>query len=127
MLSEKLGLGLQPVDAVAVGDACTYILEQTAYYSFNLQVLAEHLRKLGFEEEKIVSIAAAWKAGGAAVLEKLRSSTLAPLALQSVDWRLHLQLAQASLSRLNVPTAMFRFAFADDTDPSKAYTRFFVW
>ncbi|KAH3760036.1 COMM domain containing 10 [Pelomyxa schiedti] len=117
-LAERAQLGIAAADGTAAAEACTYIVEQAAYYTFSLQVLTDHLRRIGLQEDKVVGIVTAWKQGSAVVLERLRSGTLAPLALQSVDWRLHLQLANQGASRVNAPTALFKFTLADDTDPA---------
>eukprot|EP01105_Mastigella_eilhardi_P000009 TRINITY_DN10010_c0_g1_i1.p1 TRINITY_DN10010_c0_g1~~TRINITY_DN10010_c0_g1_i1.p1 ORF type:complete len:193 (-),score=82.08 TRINITY_DN10010_c0_g1_i1:51-629(-) len=98
-----------------VREACTYILEQAAYFSFPPQVLAEQLKQLHMDEDKSTAIASAWKAGAAPVIARLRGSTaVAPHLLQSVDWQLHMQIAQGSLSRVVQPSAIFKFGFSDD-------------
>jgi len=95
-------------------DGCTYILEQTAYHSFSPNDLTNSLKEAGVDTDKAVAFVEVWKQFGPQLLEKLRRSSLAPLTLSEVNWRLHLELAHKEESKINAPTAIFQFVLKDD-------------
>jgi len=95
-------------------DGCTYILEQTAYHSFSPNDLTKSLKEAGVEADKAAAFVEVWKQFGTQLLEKLRRSSLAPLTLSEVNWRLHLELAHKDESKINAPTAIFQFVLKDD-------------
>jgi len=95
-------------------DGCTYILEQTAYHSFSPSDLTKSLNEAGVEADKSAAFVEVWKQFGAQLLEKLRRSSLAPLSLSEVNWRLHLELSHKDESKINAPSAIFQFVLKDD-------------
>jgi len=106
--------GVRSEQADILIDGCTYILEQTAYHSFSPSDLAKSLKEAGIETDKAAAFVEVWKQFGAQLLEKLRRSSLAPLSLSEVNWRLHLELAHKEESKINAPTAIFQFVLKDD-------------
>ena len=59
-------------------------------------------------------IAEAWKSSAADVVINLRQRTLAPKQLDSINWRLNLQMAQATKTKMKVPNAMFELGVQDE-------------
>eukprot|EP00727_Mastigamoeba_balamuthi_P009826 m51a1_g5466 hypothetical protein (200) ;mRNA; f:272121-272951 len=108
-------LGLPAPSAAALVECCTYIVEHAAYYAFAPQALAEALAQAAVAEDRAAAFAAAWRAGAQGVLEHVRSQSFAPLTLDAVHWRLHLQMSQTDSDKVNVPTSIWQFNLADDT------------
>jgi len=106
--------GVRSEQADILIDGCTYILEQTAYHAFSPSDLTKSLSEAGVEADKSTAFVEVWKQFGAQLLDKLRRSSLAPLALSEVNWRLHLELAHKDESKINAPTAIFQFVLKDD-------------
>jgi len=95
-------------------DGCTYILEQTAYHGYSPSALTNNLKEAGVDTDKATAFVEVWKQFGAQLHEKLRRSSLAPLTLSEVNWRLHLELSHKEESKINAPSAIFQFVLKDD-------------
>jgi len=108
---EKLqaALQLEAKDLELVLDTTSFILQQAAYHLAKPSVLGQHLQNIGLEEDKVQVFVQAWTAQGKSVVEKLRSRTFYPKQLEEVKWRLNLQMAQSSRSKMKVPNALFEF------------------
>ncbi|XP_035666460.1 COMM domain-containing protein 10-like [Branchiostoma floridae] len=109
-------LGLQGGDLQLVLETTAFVLEQAAYHSAKPAVLEEQLKNIQLEEDKISVFVKAWSANGKEVILKLRKRTLAPDQLESVNWRLNLQMAQASQTKMKLPNAMFELGVRHDDD-----------
>ncbi|CAH1252530.1 COMMD10 [Branchiostoma lanceolatum] len=109
-------LGLQGADLQLVLETTAFVLEQAAYHSAKPAVLEEQLKNIQLEEDKVSVFVKAWAAGGKEVIMKLRKRTLAPDQLESVNWRLNLQMAQASQTKMKLPNAMFELGVRHDDD-----------
>ena len=118
---EKLqtAFGLSGEDLELVIETSEFFLHQAAYHSAKPQVFSQQLTLLDLEEDKVTACVEAWTSCARTVTEKLRKRTLAPKQLEDVNWRLNLQMAQASRSRMKEPNAMFQFTVNDDANGSK--------
>ena len=56
----------------------------------------------------------AWSSGAKNVVEKLRQRSVCPKQLEAVNWRLHLQMAQKTKSKMKQPAALFELVVNDD-------------
>ncbi|KAL5482030.1 hypothetical protein EMCRGX_G022310 [Ephydatia muelleri] len=123
---EKLlsALQLDPRGLELVLETTTFVLQQTAYHIAKVAVLKEHLQNIGLNEEKITMFVQTWTSQGKAVLERLRSRAFYPYQLEESNWRLSLQMAQASKSRLKVPNALFEFVVNGDEEKDKIHVEF---
>ena len=101
-----------------------FFLHQAAYHSAKPHIFSEQLAGLGIEGDKVTVCVEAWTSCARTVIDKLRKRTLAPKQLQDVNWRLNLQMAQATQSRKKEPNAMFQFTVADD--PTSSTEKFHV-
>lgn len=88
-------------------ETCEFIFHQAAYHSAKPAALAEDLEKLSLEGDKVSAIVDLWSSGGRDVIAKLRQQTIAPQQLESVNWRLHLQMSQATVAKMVQPKAVF--------------------
>jgi hypothetical protein len=123
---EKLpaALKLEPKDVELVLDTSTFILQQTAYHLAKPAVLGQQLQKIGLEEDKIEVFVGAWSTQGKAVVEKLQSRTFYPKQLEEVKWRLNLQLAQSTRTKMKLPNALFELSVTDGEKKDKVRLEF---
>lgn len=123
---EKLpaALKLEPKDVELVLDTATFILQQAAYHLAKPAVLGQQLQKIGLEEDKIQIFVGTWSSQGKAVVEKLQSRTFYPKQLEEVKWRLNLQIAQASRTKMKLPNALFEFSVQDGEEKDKVRVEF---
>ncbi|XP_072037978.1 COMM domain-containing protein 10-like [Amphiura filiformis] len=115
---EKLegALGIEGRDLQLVLETTAFILEQAAYHIAKPTVLSQQLQNIGLAEDKVAVFVKAWTSSGKGVVEKLRQRTLAPNQLEEVNWRLNLQMAQSSKTKMKKPNAMFEFVVNGETD-----------
>lgn len=117
--------GAEQADALV--DGCTFIFEQTAYHAFPPGALGEKLLAAGIDQEHAAAFVESWKLSGQAMLERLRSAPLAPLALDAVNWRLHIKLSHGQEeSKINTPTAIFQFLLLDQEQKEQKEKSFVV-
>jgi hypothetical protein len=123
---EKLpaALKLEPKDVELVLDTSTFIMQQAAYHLAKPAVLSQHLQKIGLEEEKIQVFVGMWTAHGKSVVEKLQSRTFYPKQLDEVKWRLNLQIAQSSRTKMKLPNALFEFGIKDGEEKDRVRVEF---
>ncbi|KAK7481601.1 hypothetical protein BaRGS_00027117 [Batillaria attramentaria] len=91
-----------------------FILQQAAYHAAKPQVLSQQLQQLELDEDKVKPIVEAWSTSGRDTVSKLRQRTIHPKQLEEVNWRLNLQMAQSSMSKMKLPNAMFEFGVKDE-------------
>lgn len=60
-----------------------------------------------------------WTANGKSVAEKLKQRSIAPKQLSDVNWRLNLQVAQSSMTKMKVPNAMFELNLSSGSQCSE--------
>jgi len=78
----------------AVLETLAFILEQAAYHSAKPAVVQQQLESIELSEEKITAIVDLWTEHGATVIANLRKRSVAPKQLDSIKWRLNLQMAE---------------------------------
>ncbi|XP_076443796.1 COMM domain-containing protein 10-like [Babylonia areolata] len=118
---EKLqdALGLTGSDLELIIETLEFILQQAAYHAAKPQHLSQQLQQLDLEGEKIRPIVEAWSSSARETIGKLRQRTVHPKQLEEVNWRLNLQLAQSSRSKMKEPNAMFEFGVRDENSGEK--------
>ncbi|XP_048735076.1 COMM domain-containing protein 10-like isoform X2 [Ostrea edulis] len=123
---EKLqsSLSLSDSDLELVIHTLEFILHQAAYHTAKPGVLGQQLQQLEIEDNKVKVIIDAWKNTAADVISKLRQRTIMPKHLEEVNWRLNLQMAQSSKTKMKLPNAMFELAVRDDDSENKEKIRF---
>eukprot|EP00794_Sanderia_malayensis_P009870 gene9870-10880_t len=88
-------------------DSLSFILEQAAYHNAKPASLQQQLQSIELLEEKISTFLSIWSENGPSVIAKLRKRSLAPKQLDSLNWRLNLQMSQSNRSKMKMPTAFF--------------------
>ncbi|XP_065189259.1 COMM domain-containing protein 10-like [Sycon ciliatum] len=96
-------------DLKLVLETITFFLQQAAYHLCKPSVLSQQLQNVNLSEEKTAVIAKAWQSSAQTVVERLRETSFYPKQLDDVNWRLNLQMSQASKSRMKQPNAIFEF------------------
>eukprot|EP00112_Aurelia_sp_Birch-Aquarium-sp1_P024127 Seg7470.1 transcript_id=Seg7470.1/GoldUCD/mRNA.D3Y31 product="COMM domain-containing protein 10" protein_id=Seg7470.1/GoldUCD/D3Y31 len=91
----------------AVLDTLSFILEQAAYHCAKPAILQQQLEAIELNKEKLTAVVDIWTENGASVITKLRKRSLAPKQLDSVNWRLNLQLAQSNRTKMKKTNAFF--------------------
>ncbi|GAM25663.1 hypothetical protein SAMD00019534_088380 [Acytostelium subglobosum LB1] len=102
-------LELQAYELKQIIEACSFIFEQTAYYSLSSAVMVAQLQKSSLQNDKITAFQHVWSENAESTLLTLRTKSLAPLVLGDVGWRFHLQMSQSSMSKIKHPSAIFEF------------------
>ncbi|XP_064620810.1 COMM domain-containing protein 10-like [Lineus longissimus] len=120
-LQLAFGLGSQELGLVI--ETLEFFLHQAAYHTAKPAVLSQQLKELELSESKIQAIVEAWSTNAKGIIEKLRQRTVAPKQLEDINWRLNLQMAQASKSRLKLPNAQFELGVRDDRSGEKEKIR----
>ncbi|XP_046839024.1 COMM domain-containing protein 10-like [Xenia sp. Carnegie-2017] len=77
-------------------DTSVFILEQAAYHTAKPANLAQQLKNIQLVDDKVEMFVNVWKNHGKNVNEELKQRSIAPKQLESVKWRLNLQMAEAS-------------------------------
>jgi len=108
-------LKLQSSELQTVLDSCSFIYEQAAYYGLAPDILSLHLEKVGIATAKIMAFDKAWREGARELITQLRKKSLVPHQLETVNWRLHIQMGQSTLSRLHEPAAILDFGLSNAT------------
>lgn len=70
-------------------------------------------------DEKVQALVNLWTANGKSVAEKLKQRSIAPKQLSDVNWRLNLQVAQSSMTKMKVPNAMFELNLSSGSQCSE--------
>lgn len=87
-----------------------FVFETTAYHGLEPEELLEHLTALGMEAAQASIWGKAWAAKGDMVVKNLRDRAFFVTEASNVNWRLNLQLAQSSQSKMKTPNAMFEIS-----------------
>ncbi|XP_059159992.1 COMM domain-containing protein 10-like [Physella acuta] len=113
---EKLqgAFGISSKDLDLVLQTLEFILQQAAYHTAKPASLSEQLTQLQLHDDKVGIIVDAWTNGARDLVQKLRERSVHPCQLDTVDWRLNLQLAQASQSKMKLPNALFQLGIKDE-------------
>jgi len=105
-------------------DASSFILEQAAYYGISSEILSIQLEKSGLTTEKISAFVKVWTAGARDLISKLRRKCIAPFQLESISWRLHLQMNHNGNSGLKDPYALFDLNLSSSAESGSSSTSF---
>ncbi|XP_076101490.1 COMM domain-containing protein 10-like [Mytilus galloprovincialis] len=118
---EKLqgSLELAGPDLELVLQSLEFFLQQAAYHTAKPGVFSQQLKQIDVEEEKVQVIVEAWANSAKDVITKLRQRTIVPKQLESVNWRLNLQMAQSNKAKMKMPNAMFEFNVTDENTTEK--------
>lgn len=118
---EKLqaSLGLTGPDLELVIQSLEFFLQQAAYHTAKPGVLTQQLQQIELNEDKVKVVVEAWTNSAKDVITKLRQRTIVPKQLESVNWRLNLQMAQSNKVKMKVPNAMFEFNVTDENTPEQ--------
>jgi len=87
-----------------------FIFETAAYHDLEAEALLEHLTGLGMQAAQGTIWGKAWAAKGGVVVKNLRDRAFFVTEATNVNWRLNLQLAQSSQSKMKTPNAMFEIS-----------------
>jgi len=121
-LKNVLKLNENEVDVLI--EACSFIFEQSAYYNLQPSSLQTHLEKAALKPEQVSAFVSVWENEREALLGQFRGRTsLIGKKLDKVEWELHLQMAQSSVSRLKNPSAVFDFSLknVDSNQPTEKF------
>ncbi|XP_057309409.1 COMM domain-containing protein 10-like [Hydractinia symbiolongicarpus] len=108
----------------SVLDTISYILEQSAYHVAKPNVLSQQLQTLELQEQKIQRFVNIWKEHGQSVIELFRKRSLAPKQLDTVNWQLRLQTAQASQTKVTIPSTIFELGLNRPDNEEKEKLQF---
>ncbi|KAL3867481.1 hypothetical protein ACJMK2_044683 [Sinanodonta woodiana] len=118
---EKLqtALGLSPPDLELLLQTLEFFLQQAAYHTAKPVVLGQQLQQLEIDEDKVKAIVEAWTNGAKDIVQKFRQCRLNHKQLEDINWRLNLQMAQASKTKMKLPNAMFELGVKDENTQEK--------
>lgn len=118
---EKLqtSLGLSGPDLELLIQSLEFFLQQAAYHTAKPGILGQQLQQIEVTDEKAKVIVDEWSNSAKDVITKLRQRTILPKQLDSVNWRLNLQMAQSSKVKMKVPNAMFELGITDENCDEK--------
>ncbi|KAL5005499.1 hypothetical protein ScPMuIL_018955 [Solemya velum] len=122
---EKLqtAFNLSAGDLELVVQTLEFFLQQAAYHLAKPAVFAEQLKQVGVAEEKVSTVVETWQGSARDTIQRLKHRTLAPKQLTDVNWRLNLQMAQASATKQKIPNAMFELGVTDEDNSEKEKIR----
>ncbi|XP_054714281.1 COMM domain-containing protein 10-like [Uloborus diversus] len=102
----------------------TFIFQQAAYHTAKPSVLTQQLQQIDINEEKTSSIVQTWVIHAKSITEKLKKTSLASKQLTDVNWEIHLQLAQSSVSKLKTPVGLIELNLKSDEENEKLAMEF---
>ncbi|KAH9492958.1 COMM domain-containing protein 10 [Bulinus truncatus] len=100
-----------------------FILQQAAYHTAKPATLGEQLKDLQLDDNKVSIIVEAWAEGARDLVQKLRERTVHPQQLEDINWRINLQMAHTSQSKMKLPNALFQLGIRNDTTGLKENIR----
>lgn len=112
-------LELEANDLHVVLETAAFILEQAAYHNAKAQLLTQQLLDIQLADEKVQALVNLWTANGKSVAEKLKQRSISPKQLSEVNWRLNLQMAQSSMTKMKLPNAMFELNLSSGSQCSE--------
>ncbi|KAM9965253.1 hypothetical protein ACTFIW_005065 [Dictyostelium discoideum] len=87
-------------------ECCSFIFEQTAYYSLSPNNLVNQLKKTMLNDDKTSCFQSVWEDNSEPVLNFLRTQSIAPLQLNEIGWRLHYQMSSSTAIKRNASAIM---------------------
>ncbi|OWF53988.1 COMM domain-containing protein 10-like [Mizuhopecten yessoensis] len=127
--SEEEETKLQDALALTAGDlelvlqTLEFFLQQAAYHAAKPAVFTQQLQQLDMDEDKVKTVVEAWTSSGREVVQRLRQRTLNPKQLEDINWRLSLQMAQATQVKMKMPNAMFELAVKNENTDTREKIR----
>lgn len=112
-------LNLSAEDVALLLETLHFILEQAAYHLAKPSVLSQQLLQIGMNEDKALTLIQAWTSSAKGVVQKLAQRTVAPEQLESVNWRLNLEMGHSRKAKLGHPVAVFEFGVRNDATKEK--------
>lgn len=106
-LKEAFELNKEQLDLVI--ETISFVFETAAYHQMSPKNLDKHLALMLLGKEQATEFCKCWAAKGGDLVAFLRDQAFAPRKLSNVNWRLNIQLSQASLAKTRAPNAMFEF------------------
>ncbi|XP_052784943.1 COMM domain-containing protein 10-like [Mya arenaria] len=116
-------LSLEVTDLELLLQTLEFFLQQAAYHAAKPAVLTQQLTQLEMEEDKVTALVEAWTSSGRDVLQKLRQRTLLPHQLDTINWRLNLQMAQSTKTKQKIPNAMLELGVSREERDSNQKIR----
>ncbi|EGC37334.1 hypothetical protein DICPUDRAFT_30479 [Dictyostelium purpureum] len=95
-------------------ECCSFIFEQTAYYSLSPNNLLNQLKKTNLDDDKASSFQSTWEDNSDEVLGYLRTQSISPLQLDEIGWRLHYQMSSSTAIKRQA-SAILSLDFKSDT------------
>ena len=102
----EIALDLETSEVQTVLETVVFMIEQIAYHNIKPDGLEKHLEILSLTEEKKECFVSLWNENGANVIQLLKKINLGPNQLDTVRWRLSLQLARNNYSKLKIPSSI---------------------
>ena len=119
-LEKSLNLSRESIQLVI--DILEFIFLQAAYELVKPAFLQTSMVKIKLNEEKSNSIAEVWKENGKDILEKIRQhKTISNQRLQTIKWRLNLNLATDCKTKQKNPTTLFQFNVGHASSSSQSF------
>lgn len=102
---------LSDTELRSVLEALSYAFEQAAYHTIRPPVLTPLLVETGMDEPHASCVAEVWEDGAAGLVRNLREyTTTGSNTLTGSQYRLHLQMGDSTLTRLQHPCALFELS-----------------
>ena len=102
----EIALDLETAEVQTVLETVVFIIEQIAYHNIKPDGLEKHLEILSLTEEKMECFVSLWNENAVNVIQLLKKINLGPNQLDTVKWRLSLQLARNNHSKLKIPSSI---------------------
>ena len=87
-------------------DTSVFILEQAAYHTAKPAIFTQQLKNIQLSDDKVEMFVNVWTTHGKSITEELKQRSLTPKQLDSVKWKLNLQIAESSKSKVKTPSAV---------------------
>eukprot|EP01132_Coremiostelium_polycephalum_P007815 gene7815-9618_t len=82
-----------------VVECCSYIFEQTAYFTLSSANLVNQLSKTPLFDDKCSAFEKIWEEHSKNTIGNLRTKSISPLVLDDVGWRFHYQLSSSTSTK----------------------------
>ncbi|XP_044517898.1 COMM domain-containing protein 10 isoform X2 [Gracilinanus agilis] len=110
----QVAFSLEKQDLHLVLETISFILEQAVYHNVKPAVLQQQLENVHLSQDKAEAFANAWATMGQETIEKFRQRILAPQKLETIGWKLNLQMAQSNQAKLKSPQAVLELGVSNE-------------
>uniref|UniRef100_A0A5F8GH29 COMM domain containing 10 n=1 Tax=Monodelphis domestica TaxID=13616 RepID=A0A5F8GH29_MONDO len=110
----QVAFSLEKQDLHLVLETISFILEQAVYHNAKPVVLQQQLENVHLSQDKAEAFANAWASMGQETVEKFRQRILAPQKLETIGWKLNLQMAQSNQAKLKSPQAVLELGVSNE-------------